>query len=109
MAAPSQAIRRADVQAVAPALDHYTQERPLAEVWTRPGLSARDRSLITVAALIARNQAIEMRARQKHVIEERAQKAPIKILFPFAFLIFPVMFLVILGPAPFDISKSLHG
>jgi len=60
MAAPSQAIRRADVQAVAPALDHYTQERPLAEVWTRPGLGARDRSLITVAALIARNQAIEM-------------------------------------------------
>ena len=55
------------------------------------------------------NQAIEMRARQKHVIEERAQKAPIKILFPFAFLIFPVMFLVILGPALFDISKSLHG
>ena len=40
MAAPSQAIRRADVQAVAPALDHYTQDRLLAEVWTRPGLSA---------------------------------------------------------------------
>jgi tight adherence protein C len=58
---------------------------------------------------ILRNQAIEMRARQKHVIEERAQKAPIKILFPLVFLIFPAMFLVILGPALFDISKSLHG
>ena len=58
---------------------------------------------------ILRNQAVEMRARQKHIIEERAQKAPIKILFPLVFLIFPAMFLVILGPALFDISKSLHG
>jgi tight adherence protein C len=57
---------------------------------------------------ILRNQAIEMRARQKHIIEERAQKAPVKILFPLVFLIFPAMFLVILGPALFDISKSLH-
>jgi 4-carboxymuconolactone decarboxylase len=58
--APSQRISRADVQAVAPALDHYTQDRLLDEVWKRPGLSARDRGLITVAALIARNQMIEM-------------------------------------------------
>ena len=56
----SQAISRADVQAAAPALDHYTQDRLFGEVWKRPGLSARDRGLITVAALIARNQAIEM-------------------------------------------------
>jgi 4-carboxymuconolactone decarboxylase len=41
--------------AVAPALQRYT-ETTLDEVWNRPGLSARDRSLVTVAALIARNQ-----------------------------------------------------
>ncbi len=58
---------------------------------------------------ILRNQAVEMRARQKHVIEERAQKAPVKILFPLVFLIFPAMFVIVLGPAMFDISKSLHG
>jgi 4-carboxymuconolactone decarboxylase len=56
----AQRIHRADIQAVAPALDHYTRDRLLGEVWRRPGLSVRDRGLITVAALIARNQSIEM-------------------------------------------------
>jgi tight adherence protein C len=56
---------------------------------------------------ILRNQAIEMRSRQKQYIEESAQKAPIKILFPLVFLIFPAMFLIILGPALFSIAKSL--
>jgi 4-carboxymuconolactone decarboxylase len=45
---------------VAPALEEYTQDRLLGEVWKRPGLTPRDRSIVTVAALIARNQTIEM-------------------------------------------------
>lgn len=45
---------------VAPALEKYTQDRLLGEVWKRPGLTPRDRSIVTVAALIARNQTIEM-------------------------------------------------
>lgn len=49
-----------DVRKVAPALEKYTQGRLLDEVWKRPGLSPRDRSIVTLAALIARNQAIEM-------------------------------------------------
>ena len=48
-----------DVRTVAPALERYTQET-LADLWKRPGLSARDRSLITVAVLIARNQTTEL-------------------------------------------------
>jgi 4-carboxymuconolactone decarboxylase len=49
-----------DVRMVAPALEKYTQGRLLGDVWNRPGLSARDRSIVTLAALIARNQTIEM-------------------------------------------------
>jgi 4-carboxymuconolactone decarboxylase len=53
-------LTRSDVQSVSPALDRYTQNALLGEVWKRPQLSARDRSVVTVAALIARNQTVEM-------------------------------------------------
>src|SRR2546421_3250133 len=49
-----------DIRTVAPALEKYTQERLLGDVWKRPGLSPRDRSIVTLAALIARQQTIEM-------------------------------------------------
>jgi 4-carboxymuconolactone decarboxylase len=48
-----------DSRMVAPALEKYAQG-PLAELWKRPGLTPRDRSIVTIAALIARNQTIEM-------------------------------------------------
>jgi 4-carboxymuconolactone decarboxylase len=49
-----------DIRMVAPALEKYTQGRLLGEVWKRPGLAPRDRSIVTLAALIARNQTIEI-------------------------------------------------
>jgi 4-carboxymuconolactone decarboxylase len=45
------------VRSVAPALEAYTQDRLYGDVWKRPGLNRRDRSLVTIAALIARGQA----------------------------------------------------
>lgn len=51
------------VRAVAPALEKYGQGRLFGEVWKRPGLSPRDRSVVTLASLIARNQPAEM---QRH-------------------------------------------
>lgn len=48
-----------DSKMVAPALEKYAQG-PIAELWKRPGLTPRDRSIVTIAALIARNQTIEM-------------------------------------------------
>lgn len=49
-----------DVRKVAPALEKYTQSALLGGLWKRPGLPSRDRCIVTLAALIARNQAIEM-------------------------------------------------
>lgn len=48
-----------DLRAAAPALDRYATTT-LAGLWKRPGLSPRDRSLVTVPALIARQHTAEM-------------------------------------------------
>ena len=49
-----------EVRMVAPALERYTQGTLLGDLWKRPGLASRDRSIVTLAALIARDQTIEM-------------------------------------------------
>src|SRR6266516_4857971 len=58
---------------------------------------------------IMRDLAGEMRRRRKQSAEERAQKAPIKILFPLVFLIFPAMFIVLLGPALMQFVHAIGG
>jgi tight adherence protein C len=54
-----------------------------------------------------RNLALEMRKRRRAMVEEAAQKIPIKMLFPLAFLIFPAMFIVLLVPAFIRIFDAL--
>ncbi len=56
---------------------------------------------------ILRNLAIEMRKRRRALVEQQAQKAPIKMLFPLVFMIFPALFVVILGPAIVSIFHAL--
>lgn len=51
---------RDDVRAVSPALERYEQGTILGSLWRRPDLSPRDRSIVTLSALIARNQAAEL-------------------------------------------------
>jgi 4-carboxymuconolactone decarboxylase len=53
------ALSAADIQTVSPALGRYAQE-DVAGLWQRPQLSRRDRSLVTLAILIARNQTLDL-------------------------------------------------
>jgi len=56
-----------------------------------------------------RSLATEMRQRRRSAAEERAQKAPVKLLFPLMFLIVPSIFIILLGPAAFKIHDLFNG
>jgi tight adherence protein C len=83
----------------------------LSERVDAPELSAFTRAIIQADQLgtslgrILRVQAADARLRRQAAAEERAMKAPIKMLFPTVLFIFPAMFLVILGPAILNVQK----
>jgi tight adherence protein C len=59
--------------------------------------------------VVMRNLAADMRVRRRQAAEERAHKAPVKMLFPLIFFMFPALGVVILGPAMFEITEKLGG
>jgi 4-carboxymuconolactone decarboxylase len=59
-APPSSTNTLDDMRMVSPALEYYTTNVVLGDLWKRPQLSARDRSIVTLSVLIARNQSAEM-------------------------------------------------
>jgi tight adherence protein C len=85
--------------------------KKLADRTDTPELSSFVRSIIQADQLgislgrILRVQATDSRLKRQAAAEEKAMKAPIKMLFPTVLFIFPAMFLVILGPAFLNLSK----
>ena len=85
--------------------------KKLSERADTPEISGFTRAIIQADQLgislgrILRVQAADTRQRRQAAAEEKAMKAPIKMLIPTVLFIFPAMFLVILGPAFLNLSK----
>lgn len=58
---------------------------------------------------VLKSQAKQLRADRKNKAEEKAMKAPVKMMIPIIIFIFPVIFIILLAPAAFDIIESLGG
>jgi tight adherence protein C len=87
--------------------------KKLAERTDLPEMSAFSRAIIQADQFgislgrILRVQAVDTRHRRQLAAEEKAMKAPVKMLFPTVIFIFPSMFIVILGPAFLNLTKIL--
>jgi tight adherence protein C len=85
--------------------------KKMAERAATPEVSSFARAIIQADQLgtslgrILRVQAADSRLKRQAAAEEKAMKAPIKMLFPTVMFIFPAMFLVILGPAFLNLKK----
>lgn len=58
---------------------------------------------------VLREQSIQMRLVRRQRAEEKAQKVPVKILFPMLLFIFPALFIVIIGPGAIRIAETFSG
>lgn len=95
-----------------------TREVALRGLWDRTGVE-EIRTLVssliqsekwgTSSSRVLRISSETLRRKRRHNAEKRAATAPIKMIIPMALLIFPALFVVILGPAVMKIIQAFGG
>jgi tight adherence protein C len=89
--------------------------RDLAERVDVPDFNAFTAAIIQADQLgvsmgnILRVQADQMRIKRRQRAQEKAQQAPVKIMVPLVFLIFPSIWIVLLGPAAISVKNTFGG
>lgn len=88
------------------ALKNMEQSMGVPDVTTFVAAIIQAEQLGVSIAKILRVQSEQMRIKRRQRAEELANQAPIKMLFPMAFLIFPALFIILLGPAALIIMET---
>jgi len=88
------------------ALQSMAERLEVPDVTTFIAAIIQARELGVSMAKILRIQSEQMRVRRRQRAEQEAHRAPIKMLFPMAFLIFPSILIVLLGPAILVLMES---
>lgn len=91
------------------ALRSMAQRVGLSEMTSFVAAVIQSEQLGVSMANVLRIQSDAMRVKRRQIAEEAAQKAPIKMLFPMAFLIFPSLMIILLGPAGLLLMRSALG
>lgn len=92
-------VRRDALRAMSDRLD-------VADVTTFIAAVIQAEQLGVSLAKVLRIQSDQMRIKRRQRAEQKAQEAPVKMVFPMVFLIFPSLLLVLLGPAGFQVLRS---
>lgn len=71
------AAAESDIRAISPALDRYSREVIMGDLWQRPQLSPRDRSVVTLAVLISRQDVAELPAQFRRALDNGVTPAEI--------------------------------
>jgi tight adherence protein C len=88
------------------ALSNLAERVQIAEVRSFVvAIKQADQFGISVSSVL-REKAADMRVFRRQAAQEKAQKAPVKMLIPMVFCIFPPLFLIVLGPAGISLTTS---
>lgn len=83
----------------AEALRNFEQRCGLEEIKSFVGAIIQAEQLGISLKNVLKSQAQQMRMLKRQKVEERAMKTPVKIIIPLVFFVFPVLFIILLGPA----------